>query len=65
MNIENITVIGSGTMGNGIAHVFALNGFQTTLIDTDSEKLDNALNTIEKKPSKTGKERNNYKSTNE
>jgi 3-hydroxybutyryl-CoA dehydrogenase len=48
MNIENITVIGSGTMGNGIAHVFALNGFQTTLIDTDSEKLDNALNTIEK-----------------
>lgn len=33
MSINNISVIGSGTMGNGIAHVFALYGYKVTLID--------------------------------
>ena len=42
----NITVIGSGTMGNGIAHVFAQNGFEVTLVDVASVALDKALATI-------------------
>ncbi|MXV37788.1 3-hydroxybutyryl-CoA dehydrogenase [Flavobacteriaceae bacterium Ap0902] len=46
--MENITVIGAGTMGNGIAHVFAQNGFEVSLVDISQEALDNALNTIGK-----------------
>jgi 3-hydroxybutyryl-CoA dehydrogenase len=45
---KNIAVIGGGTMGNGIAHVFAMNGFQVNLVDTKQELIDRALNTIEK-----------------
>jgi 3-hydroxybutyryl-CoA dehydrogenase len=44
----NISVIGSGTMGNGIAHVFAQNGHDVTLIDVSAEALKKALATIEK-----------------
>ena len=33
--IKNISVIGAGTMGNGIAHVFAQSGFNVTLIDVN------------------------------
>lgn len=46
MNIRNITVIGGGTMGNGIAHVFAMNGYQVTLVETKQEFADRALATI-------------------
>ncbi len=46
--MNNITVIGSGTMGNGIAHVFAQNGFQVSLVDIQQEALDKALTTIGK-----------------
>lgn len=46
MNIKKIAVIGSGTMGNGIAHVFALNNFNTILIDNNLQALENAKNTI-------------------
>ncbi|MHB1051074.1 MAG: 3-hydroxybutyryl-CoA dehydrogenase [Bacteroidota bacterium] len=46
MTIKNITVIGSGTMGNGIAHVFAQYGFTVTLNDIKQEFLDRGLNTI-------------------
>lgn len=46
--MKNISVIGSGTMGNGIAHVFAQNGFEVSLIDIKQELLDKALNTINK-----------------
>ncbi len=46
--IKHITVIGAGTMGNGIAHVFAMNGFAVNLVDISSEALDRALSTIEK-----------------
>jgi len=41
-------VIGSGTMGNGIAHVFAQSGFKVNLIDISQDALDRALKTIEK-----------------
>ncbi len=46
MSIKNIAVIGSGTMGNGIAHVFALYGYSVLLIDIKQEFLDKSLNTI-------------------
>ena len=43
-----ISVIGAGTMGNGIAHVFAQNGFAVTLIDVSAAQLEKALGTIGK-----------------
>jgi 3-hydroxybutyryl-CoA dehydrogenase len=46
--MKNITVIGAGTMGNGIAHVFAQSGFEVTLVDVQAEALDRALQTIER-----------------
>ena len=46
--MKNIAVIGSGTMGNGIAHVFAQNGFKVSLIDISEKALQKALTTIEK-----------------
>lgn len=46
--MKNISVIGSGTMGNGIAHVFAQNGFKVSLIDVAPDALKKALTTIEK-----------------
>ncbi|MBK6264442.1 3-hydroxybutyryl-CoA dehydrogenase [Marivirga sp. S37H4] len=46
--MKNIAVIGSGTMGNGIAHVFAQNGYQVALIDINKEALSKAMATIEK-----------------
>ena len=48
MDIKNVTVIGAGTMGNGIAHVFGVSGFSVSLIDTQQAFLDRALATIEK-----------------
>ncbi|GAB3825924.1 3-hydroxyacyl-CoA dehydrogenase family protein [Hymenobacter jeollabukensis] len=44
----NVAVIGSGTMGNGIAHVFAQHGFPVTLIDLNQTALDKAWTTIGK-----------------
>ncbi len=46
--MKNISIIGSGTMGNGIAHVFAQNGFQVSLIDISQPALEKALATISK-----------------
>jgi 3-hydroxybutyryl-CoA dehydrogenase len=48
MALQNITVIGAGTMGNGIAHVFAQNGFTVTLVDTSAAQLEKAIQTIGK-----------------
>ena len=45
-NNYKITVIGSGTMGNGIAHVCAQSGFQTLLIDIDKGQLEKAMKFI-------------------
>lgn len=44
--IKHVAVVGSGTMGNGIAQVFAATGYQTTLIDIKQEFLDKAVNSI-------------------
>jgi 3-hydroxybutyryl-CoA dehydrogenase len=46
--MKNITIIGAGTMGNGIAHVFAQNGFAVSLVDVSKDALDEAMNTIAK-----------------
>jgi 3-hydroxybutyryl-CoA dehydrogenase len=43
---SKIAVIGAGTMGNGIAHVFAQHGYQVTLIDVSEDALNKALQTI-------------------
>ena len=44
--MKNISVIGAGTMGNGIAHVFAQNGYQVNLIDVSQDALEKAVKTI-------------------
>jgi 3-hydroxybutyryl-CoA dehydrogenase len=44
--MENITVIGSGTMGNGIAHCFAQYGFKVSLVDINEDALKRAIQTI-------------------
>jgi 3-hydroxybutyryl-CoA dehydrogenase len=46
--MNNISVIGAGTMGNGIAHVFAQNGFNVTIVDISLAQLDRAVATITK-----------------
>lgn len=46
--MKNITIIGAGTMGNGIAHVFAQNAFSVTLVDIAESQLKNALAIITK-----------------
>jgi 3-hydroxybutyryl-CoA dehydrogenase len=46
--MKNITVIGAGTMGNGIAHVFAQYDFSVSLVDVNAQQLEKALATISK-----------------
>jgi len=46
MDINNIAVIGGGTMGNGIAHTFALNAFNVSLVETSEDLLAKAMATI-------------------
>jgi 3-hydroxybutyryl-CoA dehydrogenase len=46
--MKNIAVIGSGTMGNGIAHVFAQQGHSVSLVDVSAEALERGMSTIEK-----------------
>jgi 3-hydroxybutyryl-CoA dehydrogenase len=47
MDIKEVAIIGAGTMGNGIAHVFALNGFKTYIVDINESLLNKAFETIE------------------
>jgi 3-hydroxybutyryl-CoA dehydrogenase len=44
--MKNISVIGSGTMGNGIAHLFAQNGFKVALVDLSPDQLSKGMATI-------------------
>lgn len=46
--IKQVSIIGAGTMGNGIAHVFAMNGFKTTVVDVSEKALEKAQQTIAK-----------------
>ena len=45
--MKNISVIGAGTMGNGIAHTFALSGYNVSLIDLSQDRLDQGIKNIE------------------
>jgi 3-hydroxybutyryl-CoA dehydrogenase len=47
-SIKTVAVLGAGTMGNGIAHVFARSGYRVLLRDVDKKSLDRALDTISK-----------------
>ncbi len=46
MDIKTISVIGGGTMGNGIAHLFAWKGYQVNLVEMNQQLLEKAINTI-------------------
>jgi 3-hydroxybutyryl-CoA dehydrogenase len=48
MNIQRVGVVGAGTMGNGIAHVFARGGYTVVLCDVEQRFLDRGLETIGK-----------------
>ena len=48
MEIKKVAVIGGGTMGNGITHVFAMKGYDVNLVEMKDELLDNALGKISK-----------------
>ena len=48
MEIKTVGVIGAGTMGNGIAHVFARSGYEVVLVDVEQRFLDRGLETIRK-----------------
>jgi 3-hydroxybutyryl-CoA dehydrogenase len=48
MDIRRVGVVGAGTMGNGIAHVFARSGYEVTLCDVQQSFLERALGTITK-----------------
>ena len=48
MDIKNVTVIGAGTMGNGIAHVFAQYNYKVTIVDVQPTQLEKAIATITK-----------------
>ena len=47
MNIKKVAVIGGGTMGNGICHVFAMHGIPVNLVETEQELAEKALDTID------------------
>jgi 3-hydroxybutyryl-CoA dehydrogenase len=46
MEIKNVSIIGGGTMGNGIAHVFAMKGFNVNLVETSEQLYSRAITTI-------------------
>ena len=48
MDIQRVGVVGAGTMGNGIAHVFARSGYDVVLCDVEQRFLDRALETVAK-----------------
>ena len=47
-DIKQVTIVGCGTMGNGIAQVFALTGYTVNLVDVKQEFLDKAVATVSK-----------------
>ncbi|MCW8996923.1 MAG: 3-hydroxybutyryl-CoA dehydrogenase, partial [Psychromonas sp.] len=48
MEIKNVVVVGGGTMGNGITHVFALNNFNVSLVEVSEDLFNRAISTITK-----------------
>jgi len=56
--IKRVVVVGGGTMGNGIAQVFATSGFDVTIVETRQEFLDRALGSIGKSLDRVAKKLN-------
>ena len=48
MILQHISIIGAGTMGNGIAHVFAQHGYTVSLVDVQAAQLEKAMLSITK-----------------
>ena len=48
IDIKNVTVIGAGTMGNGICHVFANHGYNVSMMDISQDAMNKAMATIAK-----------------
>ncbi len=48
MEIKKVSIVGGGTMGNGITHVFALKGFNVNLVEMNNELIEKAISTITK-----------------
>ena len=48
MDIKTVGVVGAGTMGNGIAHVFAKSGYSVVLLDVEQRFVDRGMDTIRK-----------------
>jgi len=59
--IKKIAVIGGGTMGNGIAHVFAMSGFTVKLAETKTGICRKGSEYHHKKPDSNGDQRKNYR----
>ena len=56
MSIEQIAVIGAGTMGNGIAQVCAVAGYQVLLVDVSDAALERGVATLRSEERRVGKE---------
>lgn len=54
--VESVTVVGAGTMGHGIAQVFATAGYEVVLVDIDREPLENAIENIEDSAERLGED---------
>lgn len=48
MEIKKISIVGGGTMGNGITHVFALKGYEVNLVEKNNDLVEKAISTITK-----------------
>ena len=59
-DIKTIGVIGAGQMGNGIAHVIALAGYDVRILDISQEALDKAIVVMEKNMDRQVKKRDHY-----
>ena len=59
--IKTVAVLGSGTMGNGIAHVFARSGYEVILRDVEQRFLDRGLDTIAKNLDREVKKEQNHR----
>ena len=60
--IKTVAVLGAGTMGNGIAHVFARSGYNVILRDVEQRFLDRGLDTIAQESRSRSEKRKNHRS---
>ena len=61
MNIRKVGIVGAGTMGNGIAQVFAQSGFEVTIRDVGQPQIERGMSSIKKSLGKVRGERKDYR----